>query len=164
MSAVDDNIAYWRNIATQLRRQYYDRYFHHQPYIKDHFLEPVVPFQESFFGTKTFHILIVSKPYEWNAEFQAYTDELTAIIRRNYGKFPFYLVDIYVDYLLAERTLARYDNTGYIAKLDAMAPHIETMCNEMIDFGFRYRGPIKGDSGQPAFYSSIPDFYNLRES
>lgn len=164
MAAVDDNIAYWRNIGNQLRHQYADRYFHHQSFIKDHFLQPVVPFHETFFGTKTFHILILSKPYEWNSEFQSYTDELCGIIRRNYGKFPYYLVDIYIDYLLAERTLARYDNTGYIGKLDTMAVHIEELCNSMTDFGFRYRGKIKGDSGQPAFYLSIPDFYALRES
>lgn len=161
--ATDSNLEYWRNIGSQLRHQYAFRYLTHQPFMKGHFLEPVVPFDPKFFGTKVLNILIIDKPWTWDEEFEDYTQLLISLIRRNFNKWPFYLVDIYIDYLLAERALANFDNTGYIAKLDGLALKIQTLCTLMADCGFRYKGKITGTSGQPDFYLTIPDFYNLPE-
>lgn len=161
----DSNLEKWREVGQQLRHQYApDRYLMHQSYLKSHFLEPVVPFFQEFFGTKAFNILILTKPWVWDDEFQLLTDQLTKLIRDNFNKWPMYFVHIYIDYTLSELALAHYDNTGYVAKLDGMEVKIIAMCDQMADCGFVYKGRITKDSGQPLFYLSIPDFYALQES
>ena len=103
-------------IGRDLRQFYssYGRYLMHQRYNRSggHFLQPVTPYNEQFFGTKALNILIIQSMYDWEDDtFLQDLENAKRIIKDNFHKWPYYKVIIYVDGVFATLCNAAGDSS-----------------------------------------------------
>jgi hypothetical protein len=154
----------WREIGIRLKSHFRSqhRYLTSQKFLRDHFLQPVVPYLEKFFGTKTHTVLILAKPYNdeaWPTEAIA---EACQLIRRHYRKWPYYKVDIYMDYITSQ---LEQDQNGPGYSLDDTEERVIELCDQMQDFGFEYKGRLDdpGKDYYAQFEEDAQKFYDAKE-
>jgi hypothetical protein len=114
----------------------------------DEFLSSVTPVHDLFYGTKVRHYLVLSYPYEWPPP--GYDDNVEKI-KKYYDQFELYEVFVYIDGV----TL---DTTSDPVVTDFVS-NVESMCEELSEYGFRYNGVIESEIEADYFFDEIDEFY-----
>lgn len=161
----------WPDIGDALNQRYRrseksPRYFHRQRFDRTTFLQPATPYNEVFFGTKVYHIIIVGKPYDVeDSTFLESINESKEIIRRNFYKFQRYWVDIWIDAILAAQVAEEAPDDDLGDSMATVATFCQELCEEMSDCGFLYQGELTLESNPNAdfFDAYIQDFWKQRQ-
>lgn len=169
MAIQRDKNELWEEIGNTLNNRYRSRekaprYFHRQQFNTGNFLGCCTPYNEIFFGTKTYHIIIINKPYDVeDSNFLNLIAESKDYIIRNFKKFQRYWVDIWVDMTVADRIAE--DNAELKGKLEDVQLFCQTLCSDMAEYGFIYQGILTEDMNINAnfFDTYIQDFWKQNE-
>jgi hypothetical protein len=152
--------SYMVAVGTTLKNVYHRYYFQHQNYKRDTgFLGEAAPLQgmENFFGPEVLCIIVISSPKK---EIDPATAAQLDRIKTGYSKWRKYRVYIYIDFGIVKKVKEKYPQTDFEGDMDATATLIQSICNDMKDYGFHYGGKLNDQPKPEDFEEIIKAFYD----
>lgn len=174
--AIVSNAELWTGIVNSIRLAFpeihpqSDRYFNGYTYSSPNPLVNVYPIitNGSFFGTRTFNIVIVGQPFGWTNSGgdwvfswppSGYADSLKAI-RDNFEQWSKYKTVMYGDQWLVQKAI-NADPIGGAIFSDMMQEtfaKLEEECLANADIGLEWKGTIDTEVSAEYFYPAIEEF------
>lgn len=155
------------SITSEVKKYYENNYkqgcyFHREEYTDPNgdFLRPVTPLFDKFFGPRVLSILIISENYGYDQDGNFNWPDLSASknkIKSCFELWSKYEVWFYLDFYTIN--LVEDENPGYFDQMINVESEIITLCEEMKDFGFVYKGKLETKPEPNFFTQLIDDWY-----
>jgi len=172
---------YWNRVGEDLKTHYEGKYVTQHRFKKPNFLEALVPYHDTFFGTKVHTILILNNPRDsdededndqWDIKWpEDEINESIEKIKQSYHVWPYYKVDVYVSFICALDSSRPGvhegdpdsdlddDNGPLVNRMEDLEDKVKDVCDQLKDFGFEYKGRINEEVEANFFFETIDGFY-----
>lgn len=160
----------WDEVGKELQdNKYKKRYLTPEQYDKlpNPLENLVVPVGiDSFFGTKVCNIFIVAIPFGWKSSTEeewpppGYEDAKQRH-KDTYDKFAKYETHVYMDFNIVKKIMAEEPESKFEEMMQTTKAHMQSMCADLSEYGFKMEGDITGDVTASHFYEVIDAFYKV---